>query len=66
MLSIEAAIQDIVGEALEQAGYREPAEHDSLAMFADLRREFPQATIATLSLSHLLAALHTSTQNLDE
>lgn len=65
VLNIEDVIQEVVGEALE-ADHAEGEVHDGLEMFTALRREFPQATIVTLSLSEILEAVYTSVQSTDE
>ena len=60
MLSIDDAIQNVVCEAVERAGHADVEAHNGLETFAALRREFPQATIVTLSLSELLEAVQES------
>jgi hypothetical protein len=65
VLSIDDVVQDVVCAALA-AGHAEVEGHTGLGMFTALRREFPQATIVTLSLSEILEAAHTSVQSLDE
>ena len=65
VLSIDDIVQDVVCAALA-VGHVEVEEHTGLEMFTALRREFPRATIVTLSLSELLEAAHTSVQSLDE
>ena len=65
VLSSDDTIQDVVCAALD-ADHAEVDAHIGLEMFTTLRREFPQATIMTLSLSALLEAAHTSGQSLDE
>jgi hypothetical protein len=65
VLSIEEAIQDVVCEVLE-ADRAEVDAHSGLGMFTALRREFPQATIVTLSLAEILEAAYTAVQSLDE
>jgi hypothetical protein len=52
VVSIEEAIQDVVCETFEEA-HADVNAQSGLGMFTALRREFPQATIVTLSLSTL-------------
>ena len=54
-VSIDDAIQEVVGEALERTGQAETP--GGLGLFDDLRREFPHATIMTLNLAALFEAL---------
>ena len=60
VLSIDEAIQHVVCEAVERAGHVDVEAHNGLGMFDELRREFPQATIVTLSLSEILEAVQES------
>ena len=55
--SIDERIQDVVGEAVEGTGQVAVDTDNGLRMFADLRREFPHATIRTLNLAELIAAV---------
>ena len=54
-VSMDDAMQEVVGEALERTG--QAATPGGLGLFDDLRREFPQATIMTINLAALLEAL---------
>ena len=54
---MDEALQEIVGEALERTGQAEAETPGGLGLFADLRREFPHATIMTINLAALLEAL---------
>jgi hypothetical protein len=65
VLSSDDVLKDVVCAALE-TDHAEVDVHTGLKMFAALRREFPQATIVTLSLADLLEAAYTSVQSLDE
>ena len=56
-VSMDDALQEVVGEAIERAGHAEAETLDGLELFDDLRREFPHATIMTLNLAALLEAL---------
>jgi hypothetical protein len=56
-VSMDDAIQEVVGEALERTGPAEAETPCGLGIFDDLRREFPHATIMTLNLAALLEAL---------
>ena len=60
VLSIDDAIQSVVCETLERTGQADVEAQNGLGMFDELRREFPQATIVTLSLSALLDAVQGS------
>jgi hypothetical protein len=55
--SIDDAMQEVVGEALERTGQAGAATPGGLGLFDDLRREFPHATIMTINLAALLEAL---------
>jgi hypothetical protein len=65
-LHISDAIQEVVSDALAQVGQAEAVTPNGLETFAALRHEFPEATIVTLSLSDILAAVHKSVYGLDE
>jgi hypothetical protein len=65
VLSSDDVIQDVVCAALD-ADHAEVGVHSGLEIFTTLRREFPAATIVTLSLAALLEAAHMSVQSLDE
>jgi hypothetical protein len=56
-VSMDDAIQEVVGEALERTGHAETDTPCGLGIFDDLRREFPHATIMTINLAALLEAL---------
>lgn len=56
--SIDKRIQDVVGEAVEGTGQAAVDTSNGPRMFAELRREFPHATILTLNLAELLTAMH--------
>jgi hypothetical protein len=56
-VSMDDAMQEVVGEALERTGQAEAETPCGLGIFDDLRREFPQATIMTINLAALLEAL---------
>ena len=56
-VSMDDAIQEVVSETLEQTGQAEAETPGGLGIFADLRREFPHATIMTINLAALLEAL---------
>ena len=56
-VSMDDAIQEVVGEALEWTSQAGAATPGGLGLFADLRREFPHATIMTINLAALLEAL---------
>ena len=56
-VSMDEAMQEVVGEALERTGQAEAETPCGLRIFDDLRREFPRATIMTLNLAALLEAL---------
>jgi hypothetical protein len=51
------AMQEVVSEALERTGQAAAATPGGLGLFDDLQREFPHATIITINLVTLLAAL---------
>jgi hypothetical protein len=52
-----------VRQALARADHAEVDTPSSLEAFTALRREFPRATIVTLSMAELLAAVHEAGQN---
>ena len=54
-VSMDEAIQEVVGDALERTGQAETS--CGLGLFDDLQREFPHATIMTINLTALLEAL---------
>ena len=56
--SIDDRIQDVVDEAVEGTGQADVDTDNGLRMFEELRREFPHATIRTLNLAELIAAVH--------
>ena len=56
-VSIDDALQEVVGEAIERAGHAEAETPGGLELFDDLQREFPHATIMTMNLAALLAVL---------
>ena len=56
-VSMDDAMQEVVGEALERTGQAEAETPGGLGLFDDLRREFPHATIMTINLAALLEAL---------
>jgi len=56
-VSMDKAMQEVVGEALERPSQAEAEPPCGLGIFDDLRREFPHATIMTLNLVALLEAL---------
>ena len=59
------ALQEVVGEALERAGQAEAETPGGLEIFDDLQREFPHATIMTMNLAALLAALDEAVEDHD-
>lgn len=61
--SIDDRIQDVVGEAVEETGHADVDTSNSLRMFAELRREFPHATILTFNLAELIAAVHEAVES---
>ena len=56
--SIDERSQDVVGEAVEGTGHADVDTDNGLRIFAELRREFPHATILTINLAELIAAVH--------
>ena len=56
--SIDDTIQDVVGEAVEGTGQADVDTDNGLRMFAELRCEFPHATIMTINLAELIEAVH--------
>jgi len=66
VLNIEEVIQRILREALEQGSYAGMDASNGPEPLEDLRREFPQATIVTLSLVEILAAAQEAVQSEDE
>ena len=56
--SIDDRIQDVVGEAVEGTGHADVDTDNGLRMFEELRHELPHATIMTLNLAELIAAMH--------
>jgi len=66
VLSIDDEIQDVVCETLEQGSHAGVEAQNGLGMFEALRREFPQATIVTISLAELLESVQESAQSQDE
>jgi hypothetical protein len=52
--NFEEIVQNILGEAQEQGSYAEMGTLNGLEALEDLRHEFPQATIVTLSLAEIL------------
>ena len=63
-VSMDDAMQEVVGEALARTGQAE-ATPGGLGLFDDLRREFPQATIMTINLAALLEALDEAVERQD-
>jgi hypothetical protein len=55
--SMDDAMQEVVGEALERTGQAAAETPGGLGLFDDLRRECPHATIITINLAALLEAL---------
>ena len=66
VLSIDDAIQSVVREALERAGHVDVEAQNGLGIFDELRREFPQAPIVTISLSEILEAVQRVVESQDE
>jgi hypothetical protein len=62
-VSMDDAMQEVVGEALERTGQAETP--CGLGIFDDLRREFPHATIMTINLAALLEALDEADERQD-
>jgi hypothetical protein len=61
--SIDERIQDVVGEAVAGTGHADADTDNGLRMSEDLRREFPHATIMTLNLAELIAAVQGAVEN---
>jgi hypothetical protein len=55
--NLEDVVQNILYEAQEQRSYAEMGTLNGLEALEDLRHEFPQATIVTLSLAEILMAV---------
>lgn len=55
--NFEGVVQSILREAQEQGSYAEMDTLNGLESLEDLRHEFPQATIVTLSLAEILTAV---------
>jgi hypothetical protein len=55
-VSMDDAMQEVVGEALARTGQAEATP--GLGLFDDLRREFPHAMIMTINLTELIEAVH--------
>ena len=55
--NLEEVVQSILREAQEQGSYAEMGTLNGLEALEDLRHEFPQATIVTLSLAEILMAV---------
>ena len=55
--NFEEIVQSILSEAQEQGSYAEMGTLNGLEALEDLRHEFPQATIVTLSLAEILMAV---------
>jgi hypothetical protein len=64
-VSMDEAIQEVVGKALQRTGQAEAETPCGLGLFDDLRREFPHATIMTINLAALLAALDEAVERQD-
>jgi hypothetical protein len=64
-ISLDDTLQEVVGEAIEQAGHREAETPCGLELFDDLQREFPHATIMTMNLAALLEALDEAGEDRD-
>jgi hypothetical protein len=56
-ISLDDALQEVVGEAIERARQAEAETPCGFELFDDLQREFPHATIMTMHLAALLEAL---------
>jgi hypothetical protein len=55
--NFEDVVQNILYEVQEQRSYVEMGTLNGLEALEDLRHEFPQATIVTLSLAEILMAV---------
>jgi hypothetical protein len=64
--NLEEVVQSILHEALEQGSYAEMDTLNGLESLEDLRREFPQATIVTLSLAEILTAVQEAVRSENE
>jgi len=62
----EEVVQSILREALEQGSYAEMDTLNGLEPLADLRHEFPQATIVTFSLAEILTAVQEAARSENE
>jgi hypothetical protein len=66
VLSSEDVVRNVLQEALEQGNQTDMEIPNGEELFAELRRDFPQAKIVTLSMSKLLAAAQESDQSEEE
>jgi hypothetical protein len=66
VLNIEEVVQSILREALEEGSYVGMGTPNGLEPLEDLRREFPQATIVTLSLAEILTAVQEAVRSENE
>jgi hypothetical protein len=64
--SSEDVVRNILQEALERGSQTEMETPKGAELFEELRRDFPQAKIITLSMSELLAAAQESDQSEEE
>jgi hypothetical protein len=55
--NLEEIVKNVLREALEHGSYVEMDTLNGLESLEDLRHEFPQATIVTLSLAEILTAV---------
>jgi hypothetical protein len=65
VLSMDEAIQCVVGETVAHGGHTGVDTPSGLGLFDALRREFPQATITTINLAALLDALDEAVEHED-
>jgi hypothetical protein len=66
VLSSEDVVRNVLQEALEQGNQTDMETPNGAELFEELRRDFPQAKIITLSMSKLLAAAQESEQSEEE
>ena len=66
VLSSEDVVRNVLQEALEQGNQTEMETPNDAELCEELRRDFPQAKIITLSMSKLLAAAQGSDQSEEE
>jgi hypothetical protein len=66
VLSSEDVVRNVLQEAMEQGNQTDMEIPNSAELFEELRRDFPQAKIITLSMAKLLAAAQESDQSEEE